>query len=74
MEQAAAGPNVFICNDCVAHGARTRLLGTATPIQIDRMELYDLMCILHRGASECLAGSGSHWVHDERRTMDLVGG
>jgi hypothetical protein len=47
---------------------RTRrlLLGTGTPIQVDRMELYELMRILHRGCERVLGGIGSNWVHDPR--------
>jgi superfamily II DNA or RNA helicase len=58
----------------LANISETVLLGTATPIQVDRMELYDLMRILHRGCERVLGGIGSSWVHDPRGAMDLVAG
>ena len=58
----------------IASRAETVLLGTATPIQIDRMELYDLMRILHRGCERVLGGIASHWRDDPRQAMDLVAG
>jgi superfamily II DNA or RNA helicase len=58
----------------IAARAETVLLGTATPIQIDRMELYDLMRILHRGCERILGGIGSSWRHEPRHAMDLVAG
>ena len=38
------------------------LLGTATPIQMHRMELYNLIRILHCGCERVLGGFGSPWV------------
>ena len=58
----------------LAARAETVLMATATPVQLDRMELYDLMRILHRGCERVLGGIGSNWVHDQRGAMDLVGG
>ena len=58
----------------IASRAETVLLGTATPIQIDQMELYDLMGILHRGCERILGEIGSNWRHDPRHAMDLVAG
>ena len=58
----------------IAALSETVLLGTATPIQVDRMELYDLMRILHRGCERVLGGIGSNWVHDPRGAMDIVAG
>jgi hypothetical protein len=58
----------------LAARAETVLLGTATPIQVDSMELYDLMRILHSGCERVLGGIGSQWVHDPSRAMDLVAG
>jgi superfamily II DNA or RNA helicase len=58
----------------LAARAKTVLLATATPVQLDRMELYDLMRILHRGCERVLGGVGSSWVHDPSGAMDLVGG
>lgn len=57
----------------LAPRAATVLLGTATPIQTDRMELYDLMRILHRGCERVLGGIGSPWT-DPARAMDIVAG
>jgi hypothetical protein len=58
----------------LATRAETLLMATATPVQLDRMELYDLMRILHHGCERVLGGIGSNWVHDQRGAMDLVGG
>jgi superfamily II DNA or RNA helicase len=58
----------------LAARADTVLMATATPVQVDRMELYDLMRILHRGCERVLGGIGSNWVHDPAGAMDLVGG
>lgn len=49
-------------------------MATATPVQMDRMELYDLMRVLHRGCERVLGGIGSNWVHNPSGAMDLVGG
>jgi hypothetical protein len=57
----------------LAARADTVLLATATPIQMDRMELYDLMRVLHRGCERVLGGIGSNWVHNPAGAMDLVG-
>ncbi len=58
----------------IASRAESVLLGTATPIQIDRVELYDPMHILHRGCERVQGGLGSNWRHDAREAMDLVAG
>ena len=52
----------------------TLLLGSATPIQTDRMELYDLMRILHRGCDRVLGGFGSPWNTQPAEALDLVAG
>jgi superfamily II DNA or RNA helicase len=58
----------------LAARADTVLMATATPVQMDRMELYDLMRVLHRGCERVLGGIGSNWVHNPAAAMDLVGG
>jgi hypothetical protein len=58
----------------IAGRAESVFLGTATPIQIDLVELYDLMRILHRGCERILGGIGSNWRHKPREAMDLVAG
>ena len=58
----------------IAPRAKSVLLGTATPIQIDRIELYDLMRILHRGCERVLGEIGSSWRQDPWHAMDLVAG
>lgn len=50
------------------------LLGSATPIQTDRMELYDLMLILHRGCERVLGGFASNWRARAGDGLDLVAG
>jgi hypothetical protein len=58
----------------LAARADTVLMATATPVQMNRMELYDLMRVLHRGCERVLGGIGSNWVHNPAGAMDLVGG
>jgi hypothetical protein len=58
----------------IAGRAESVLLGTAIPIQIDRMELYDLMRILHRSCERVLGGIGSNWRHKPGEAMNLVAG
>jgi superfamily II DNA or RNA helicase len=58
----------------LAERTDTVLMATATPVQMDRMELYDLMRVLHRGCERVLGGIGSYWVHNPAGAMDLVGG
>ncbi len=57
----------------IAERTDTLLLGTATPIQTDRSELFDLMRILDRGCGRVLGGIGSPWrARDD--ALDMVSG
>jgi hypothetical protein len=58
----------------LAARADTVLMATATPVQMNRMELCDLIRVLHRGCGRVLGGIGSNWVHDLSGATDLVGG
>ncbi|MCM8612465.1 phospholipase D-like domain-containing anti-phage protein [Accumulibacter sp.] len=57
----------------IAERTETLLLGTATPIQTDRAELYDLMRILNGGCGRVLGGYGSPW-RSRDDAMDMVAG
>lgn len=56
--------------------ARTELLllGTATPIQMHRMELYNLMSILHQGCERVFGGFGGPWALQRNDAMDMIAG
>lgn len=58
----------------LAPRARHVLLGTATPIQTDPMDLWDLMQILSRGADHVLGNHMSMWKGSPQRALDLVTG
>jgi hypothetical protein len=52
----------------------TLLLGSATPIQTDRMELFDLMRVLHKGSERVLGSFASNWCARPNDALDLVAG
>jgi superfamily II DNA or RNA helicase len=52
----------------------TLLLGTATPIQTDRMELFDLMVVMHHGCERVLGDFASNWRTRPDDALDLVAG
>ena len=51
----------------VARNADSVLLGTATPIQLDAVELWDLLAAVGQGAPQVLGSpiEGSEWLRDE---------
>jgi superfamily II DNA or RNA helicase len=49
------------------------ILGTATPIQTDVGELWDLLEVLNRGADHVLGRFGSHWHHCSEALPVLTG-
>ncbi len=53
--------------------SRHILLGTATPIQTDVNELWDLLDVLGRGADHVLGRSSSRW-RSSRTVLDLITG
>jgi hypothetical protein len=56
-------------------GKQTRhlILGTATPIQTNVRELWDLLSILNSGAEFVLGDKLSHWQDQERATALITG-
>lgn len=56
----------------IAGRAENVLLGTATPIQLEPIELWDLMDVLGRGADHVLGDSQSVWRKDPSVTLDYV--
>jgi superfamily II DNA or RNA helicase len=57
----------------IAERSDTVLLGTATPIQTDRGELYDLMRILNAGCRRVLGDVGSPW-RSRDDALDMISG
>jgi superfamily II DNA or RNA helicase len=57
----------------IARRTKSLLMGTATPIQMDRRELFDLMKILHAGCERILGGIGSRWENPDL-ALDMVAG
>jgi hypothetical protein len=51
----------------VARNAQNVILGTATPIQLDAVELWDLLSALNQGAPQVLgtAFEGGEWTHED---------
>lgn len=58
----------------VADRARHVLIGTATPIQTDPMDLWDLMRIIARGAEHVLGNHMSPWRNNVQAALALVSG
>ena len=58
----------------LAPRVRHLLLGTATPIQTNPLDLWDLMQILGRGADHVLGNHMSPWRNNPERSLDLVTG
>jgi len=56
----------------VAPRAENVLLGTATPIQVDPIELWDLMDVLGRGADHVLGDRHSRWRLAPAEALDHV--
>ena len=56
-----------------AKSSRHILLGTATPVQTDVNELWDLLDLLGRGADHVLGRSSSRW-RSSRNVLDLITG
>jgi hypothetical protein len=57
----------------LARRTRTLLLGSATPIQLDRGELYDLIELLSFNHDRVLGGVGSCW-RNRGQALDIVSG
>jgi superfamily II DNA or RNA helicase len=55
----------FLCG--VARNAQNVILGTATPIQLDAVELWDLLMALNQGAPQVLGtpAGGGEWMRED---------
>ena len=62
----------FMCQ--IALKARHVLLGTATPIQTDPMDLWDLMTILGSGAEHVLGTDLSRWRNQPDEALRIIRG
>lgn len=73
------GPNAGQANNLLtfmqaaAENARHVLLGTATPIQTDVTELWDLLGVLNRSADHVMGRSGSKWRQASEAIPVLTG-
>lgn len=68
----AAGNNLLEFMRTIAPRTRHLLLGTATPIQLDPIELWDLVDVLGRDAPHVLGDGNSPWKVDPARVLDLL--
>lgn len=57
----------------IAPNAKHIILGTATPIQTDTTELWDLLEILNRGATHVLGRMGAKWRNPEESISIVTG-
>jgi hypothetical protein len=69
---SAEGNNLLEFMRVVASRSRHVLLGTATPIQLDPIELWDLVDVLGREAPHVLGDGNSPWKGDPARVLDLL--
>jgi superfamily II DNA or RNA helicase len=65
--------NLLAFMQAAAERARHVLLGTATPVQTDVNELWDLLDLLARGADHVLGRASSRW-RSSRVVLDIVTG
>jgi hypothetical protein len=65
--QAARPNNLIQFLRTVARNAANVILGTATPIQMEAVELWDLLSALTQGAPQVLGTpfDGGEWMHEE---------
>jgi superfamily II DNA or RNA helicase len=59
--------NLLIFLRAAARNAQNVILGTATPIQLDAVELWDLLSVLNQGAPQVLGThmDGGEWTREE---------
>lgn len=72
-EQASAPNNLMAFMQQIGRRTRHLILGTATPIQTDVRELWDLLGILNSGAHFVLGDALSPW-QDHERAIPLITG
>ncbi len=58
----------------IAPRTRSLLLATATPVQLDPIEAWDLLSILAEGNDAVLGDRYSPWRREPRRALDLIMG
>ncbi|MBN1335622.1 MAG: DEAD/DEAH box helicase family protein [Deltaproteobacteria bacterium] len=73
LGKRGAANNLLDFAQRAAANSRHVLLGTATPIQTDVRELWDLLEILNRGANHVLGHPGSPW-HSPDQVLPLLTG
>jgi SNF2 family DNA or RNA helicase len=73
--QKAGEPNALLAFMLsIADRCEHMLLGTATPIQTRREDLWDLMRVLHRGSRGFVLGHELASWHDPRRVLPILSG
>ncbi|MGO2638113.1 MAG: phospholipase D-like domain-containing protein, partial [Enterococcus viikkiensis] len=72
-EQASEPNNLMAFMQKIGRRTRHLILGTATPIQTDVRELWDLLGILNSGAEFVLGDALSPW-HDHEQAIPLITG
>lgn len=70
--RGGAGNNLLEFMRIVAARSRHVLLGTATPIQLDPIELWDLVDVLGREAPHVLGDGNSPWKAEPARVLDYL--
>lgn len=63
--------NLYQAMEILAQRCRHMVIGTATPIQTDTKEIWDLLKILARGHDHVLGTSGSRW-NNAVSSLDLI--
>ncbi len=74
QHQKAAPNNLLETLRAIAPQTKSMLLATATPVQLDPIEAYDLLEALNRGNETVLGSTWSPWLNREREGLALVTG
>lgn len=72
--EAADANNLLRFIDALSSRTRSMLLGTATPVQLDPIEAWDLLNALGQGSTAVLGSKFSCWRTRPRDGLDLVTG
>jgi hypothetical protein len=70
-EQAQAN-NLMAFMREIAPKCRSLLLATATPVQLDPIEAFDLLEILNTGSERVLGSRFDHWITEPRVGLDYI--